>query len=184
MPDLAQRKTEVFFRELEKRLDGLGNIESKVGWLSDGLTYPDGTPTAYVAAIQEYGSPANSIPARPFMRPTATEQETKWADIAAKGAVRVIEGKSTGFKVLDTIAQVAEADVVDKIESITQPPLSPITLGARKYRKEGKKVTGATIGEIAGLLKEGKLDISGVSTKPLDETHHLINAITHVTETI
>lgn len=78
----------------------------------------------------------------------------------------------------------AEGDVAKTIESITSPPLSQITLGARKYRAEGKKVTGATIGEIARLLDEKKLDVSGVPNKPLDDTHAMLEHLTHVVEKV
>ena len=76
----------------------------------------------------------------------------------------------------------AEGDVAAKIASITSPPLSPITLGARKYRQQGKTVTGATIGEIARKLKDGTLDISGVSDKPLVDSSLMINTLTSTVE--
>ena len=76
----------------------------------------------------------------------------------------------------------AEGDVSKAIAEVNAPPLSKITLGARKYRAEGKKVTGATIGEIARLIDENKLDVSGVSTKPLNETGLMSATLTHVVE--
>lgn len=161
-----------------KELDG---YQTKVGWF-ETAHYEDGTPVAYVAAIQELGSESRRIPPRPFMRPTIAEQQKKWAETAAIAARRILAGKATGAQMMDLIGAQAEGDVAKTIESITEPSLSPITLGARKYRHEGKKVTGATIGEIAARLKAGTLDISGVPTKPLDDTHLLLSTLTHITE--
>lgn len=179
MPDASNFKKD--FVKLEQRIDSLNGAESKVGWF-ESARYPDGTPVAYVAAIQEYGSPQNSIPSRSFMRTTGIEKQTEWANIAGILAARVVAGKMSVFDAFETIGLQAEGDFAAKIASIVSPPLSKITLGARKFRQEGKKVTGRTIGEIARLLKEGKLDISGVSDKPLVDSALMVNTLTHVTE--
>lgn len=83
----------------------------------------------------------------------------------------------------------AHGDVLDTIAKITSPPLSPITLMARAYRqKYGRdSVTGKTIGEIAGKIKGQRYDITaaeiaGVSTKPLNDTGHMIATMDYVTE--
>jgi hypothetical protein len=165
-------------KDLMMNIDALDNMEVKVGWF-ESAQYPDGTPVAYAAAINEYGSPKNSIPARPFMRPTASENETKWKETAAKIATRILEGKMTAEQGAENIGAQVKGDILDKMASITAPPLSPITLGARKYRREGKEVTGATIGEIARKLKDGTLDISGVPNKPLYDTGVMINTLTY-----
>lgn len=166
------------FEELDLRLKQLQGFEGRAGWFPDAV-YPDGTPVAYVAAIQELGSESRSIPARPFMRPAAIKNEDKWRATAALAATRILDGKMTGEQGMELIASVAAEDIVDSIKDVNSPPLSQITLGVRKYRQEGKKVTGATIGEIARLLDEGKLDVSGVSTKPLNDTGFLLSKLTH-----
>lgn len=164
-------------------LKSLESVQGKVGWF-EGAKYQDGTPVAYVAAIQEFGVPERSLPARPFMRPTIQEHETEWKDTAAALAGKMVEGVISAEDVMGLLTIKAEADVAKTIEGITAPPLSKITLGARKYRAEGKKVTGATIGEIARLIKEGKLDVSGVPDKPLDDTHTMLENLTHVVEKV
>lgn len=180
MPEIRRSNSKAF-AQLNTRLKELDGYQTKVGWF-ETARYEDGTPVAYIAAIQELGSEQRSIPPRPFMRPTVIEKEEAWKSTAAAGARRVVAGKATGAQMMDLIGAQAEGDVHKKIESITAPPLSPITLGARKYRQQGKKVTGATIGEIAAKLKAGTLDISGVPDKPLDDTHTMIENLTHVTE--
>ncbi|MDL2105264.1 hypothetical protein QQJ69_19235, partial [Proteus mirabilis] len=60
MTKLAQLKA-VYYELARKRLS--------VGFFEHSK-YPDGTPIAYVASIQELGYPAGGIPPRPFLRPT------------------------------------------------------------------------------------------------------------------
>lgn len=170
------------FEVLNQRLEQLAGIQSKVGWF-ESAKYPDGRPVAAVAAGNELGIPSRSIPARPFFRPTASEKRQEWASDAAQLSNQVLQGKLSAHDAMDALAGKAEGDVAQTIASLTSPPLSPITLGARKYRRQGKVVTGGTIGEIARKLKEGTLDISGVPDKPLVDSSHMINTLTHQTET-
>lgn len=166
------------FEVLIKNLEAIGGMETRVGWFAEN-TYPDGgPPVAYVAAIQEYGS--GPIPPRPFMRPTIAEKTAEWKEKAAKIAKHVLSGIITAFAGMDTLGAVIEGDVRKKIESIDAPPLSPITLMARKYREDGKKVTGKTIGEIAKLISEGN-GVFSTQTKPLIETKTLIHSLRHET---
>lgn len=170
-----------FFDKLESAFKDIERRELKVGWF-EAAKYESGTPVAYVASIQEFGVPERSIPARPFMRPTYIAQINKWRALLDSLIGAALEGKTTITGIFDIVGKKIVADIRATIESITSPPLSPITLGARKYRREGKEVTGATIGEIAQLLKEDKLDISGVPAKPLDDTHFMITTLAHITE--
>lgn len=166
---------------LSTALETLKGVTGKVGWFESAV-YPDGTPVAYVATIQEFGSPANKIPPRSFMRTTATEQDAAWRDLAGKISAQVLQGKITARQGMELLCLQAEGDIAHKIATITSPPLSKITLGARKYRSQGKTVTGATIGEIARKLKEGTLDVSGVSTKPLVDSSLMVDTLTNVVE--
>lgn len=162
-------------------LKAMDSVVGKVGWFP-GAVYEDGTSVAYVATIQEFGVPEKSIPARPFMRPTIQEHTNEWRDTATTLAGKMVKGVITAEDVMGLLTIKAEADVAKTIESITSPPLSKITLGARKYRREGKSVTGKTIGEIARLIDEGKLDVSGVPDKPLDDTGFMLSTLTHTVE--
>lgn len=169
------------FKVLGDKLAAMDGITGRVGWF-EGSAYPDGTPIAYVAAINELGSPRNSIPSRSFMRSTADEENEKWKETANIVSSKILLGEITPQQGMELLCLKAEGDVAKKIASITAPPLSPITLGARKYRQQGKKVTGATIGEIAQKLKDGTLNTSGVSDKPLVDSSLMINTLTHTVE--
>lgn len=167
--EIKRTNTKVF-EQLDLRIKELQGKEGKVGWL-DKDTYPDGGPTiAYVATIQEFGS--GPIPPRPFMRPTVTEQKETWQAIAAEQANRILAGKTDSQTAMEVLTFAAESAVYEKIVSITSPPLSLLTLLARKYKRDNpnKKITGKTIGELDKELRYGPPDVSGVSTKPLNDT--------------
>jgi hypothetical protein len=178
MADVKQSNPNAF-AELELKLKQLDGFQTKVGWF-DEAKYDDGTPVAYVAAIQEKGY--GPIPPRPFMRPAQIDNEQKWKETAGFAANKVLDGSYTGKDAMDLLGSVATGDIIKAISDVLSPPLSLITLMARKYRKEGKKVTGRTIGEIARRIKKGDVDISGVSTKPLVDTGKMIATVTHLTE--
>lgn len=161
-----------------KQLEG---VETKVGWFETSK-YEDGRPVAAVAAGNELGIQSRNIPARPFMRPASIDNASAWSLVAQRGAQAILRGDATAQQVMEALGLKSEGDIAKKISEIVSPPLSPITLGVRKYKQEGKPVTGATIGEIARLLHEGLLDVSGISTKPLNDTGHMIATLTHSTE--
>lgn len=169
------------FKALTAFLEGMEGVQSKAGWF-ESAKYPDGTPVAAAAQWNEFGVPSRSIPARPFMRPTVSENQQAWADDAGKLSKRVVDGKMTPFDAMDALALKAVGDIVKTISQVYDPPLSPITLLARKRRQEGGAVTGKTIGEFAKQLNAGPPDVSGVSTKPLNDSGLMVATATHVTE--
>jgi len=156
---------------LEELVKGLGDKNGKVGWFSDAQ-YEDGKPVAGIAMVQEFGSPSRSIPPRSFMRTTIMEQRQAWSKIAADGARAILRGALTPDKAMLGLAMQAKGDVQEKISNIQSPPLSDITLALRKVKLGmvpgvGPEVTGATVGQVARMLKEGTITTGGVSAKPL-----------------
>lgn len=55
----------------------------KVGFL-EGATYPDGTPVAEVAALNNFGAPAAGIPARPFFTNMIVAKSPAWGEKFAR----------------------------------------------------------------------------------------------------
>lgn len=138
-------------------LQAIAQLERKqaaVGFFAHSK-YPDGTPVAYVATIQELGHPAGGIPPRPFMRTTADAQRDAWRDSLAKGAKAVLAGRLTPEQMLDIFAQGAAGDIRKTISQITAPPLSPRTIAARQAKRKSP----------------------GVSTKPLVDSGLLIQSV-------
>lgn len=171
----------------EKAMRELPTIQSKIGWFATAQYRVDGkdTPVAYIAAIQDNGVASRSIPPRPFFGPTQDRERNNWSNLMARLAKRVIKGAMSAHEAMEAIGLQAEADVRLTITQITEPPLSILTLMARKRRLEGGRVTGKTIGEFATEVKAKgaeNIDVSGVSTKPLNDSGVMLATLTSVTE--
>lgn len=165
----------------------------QVGWFESART-EDGKPVAGIAIVQEFGSTKRSIPPRSFMRSTASEKQTEWAGTAENVARQVMQGKVAPENMTEALCLKAEGDVRAKISSITEPPLSLLTLLARKDRKDfGKrqkkamkfgpqqeyKFGGKRLGELARTIGgDEPPDVSGVSTKPLVDTGYMLATLT------
>lgn len=168
------------------QLESLEAAQAKVGWF-ESAKYESGRPVAAVAAGNEMGIPSRSIPPRPFFRTTSEAKRSEWGEAAARLAGRVVEGNASAQDAMEILAARAHGDVLDTLAAITTPALSPITIMARAYRKNGKGVTGRTIGEIAGKIKNQSQEvtasqIAGVSTKPLNDTGIMIATMSYYAE--
>jgi hypothetical protein len=150
--------------------------QAKIGWPA-GKQYEDGTPVAYVAAIQNFGVPEKSIPPRPMLKPTIEANKARWAQVSRKLVKQVATGDLDAFDALDGIGRVAALDLQAEIASINEPALSPITVLLRKWRKQGRTITGKTVGEAATAI-DGGTD-PGTDNKPLNDTGYLIASVTH-----
>lgn len=142
---------------LEKALK-ISGMKTRVGYFQ-GAKYQDGTSVAYVATIQEYGSPKEGIPPRSFMRTTIAEKENEWAKLTKSGAKAMVNGNASPRMVMEGLGLAASGDIRKKISEINSPALKPATI-ANKKRKlaKGKKV--------------------GSLTKPLVETSLMLTALT------
>ena len=156
------RVVEPAARRLEIALKNLQGKVGKVGWFEKSK-YEDGTPVAYVATIQEYGAPTKNIPPRPTMRPTIAKQQNEWKKIAEQGSKAVLAGNATVGDVMEAIGLKAAGDVRKAISTLTEPPLSPVTIENRRRKRADKKTIG--------LL-----------TKPLIDTGIMMGTLTNTVE--
>lgn len=138
---------------IKKMLAELEKKEIRVGFFENSK-YPDGTPIAYVAAIQEFGY--GPIHPRPFMRPAEEANKGKWIKGIAAGVRGVIAGNVTLDHALEQVGMVAAGDVRKAIKAVTAPILKESTVQARQRRKKGKKA---------------------VSRKPLVDTGQMLQAV-------
>lgn len=166
-------KVEAALSRLPKQFEG---VQAKIGWPA-GKAYPDGTPVAYVAAIQNFGVPDKSIPPRPMLKPTVEANKQRWAQILRKLTGDVANGDLDAIDALDAVGRVAAMDLQAEIAQINEPELSPITILLRKWRKAGRTITGKTVGEAAQAIAEG-VD-PGSDNKPLNDTGYLIASVAH-----
>lgn len=150
--------------------------QAKIGWPS-GKEYEDGTPVAYVAAIQNFGVPDRSLPPRPMLKPTVDENQARWAEILKNFTKRIANGEMDAFDALDGIGRVASADLQATIAQINEPALSPVTVLLRKWRKAGRTITGKTVGEAAAAIAAGTEP--GSDNKPLNDTGYMIASVSH-----
>jgi len=179
MVKVIRKQNKEVFERLGNAIKQLDNLDLKVGWF-ESSKYPDGTPVAYVASIQEFGSPQRSIPPRPYFRPTIVREKPAWRKLMESGSKAILAGNETSNSVMTKMGFKVSSDTARSIESVTTPPLSPITLALRKMRREdpGLKVGGKLIGQIAAQLARGEIDISGVNADPLKDSGYLLATLT------
>lgn len=166
--------------DIAARLEQMDGYEIAAGW-DKSAVYESGQPVAQVMAWNEFGI-AGRIPARPFMRPAIAEDKSKWDGDLMVLSKRILAGKTTVDQAFQAIGLMMESSIVDSIVRVTSPALSPVTLMLRKFKKQGREITGAVVGEAAQLVKEGKADYSGVSTKPLNDSGFAISTVTHTAQ--
>lgn len=148
------------YNKLKVALAALKNVEAQVGWF-ESAKYEDGTPVAYVAAIQEFGCAPKNIPPRPFMRRTIAEREESWRQGAESGAKAILNGAADSLQVMQAIASAARGDIQATIAKVTEPPLKDATVKARERR----------------YATQGR---GSSPTKPLIDTGQMIGTITTV----
>jgi hypothetical protein len=81
-----------------------------------------------VAALMEFGSPADKIPPRPTLIPTFDEQKGKAFEALKSFYGEVLEGKKTTEQALSLIGLFLQRKVVEKINNLFSPPLSRVTI--------------------------------------------------------
>jgi hypothetical protein len=144
-------------------IKNLGNLDGagvRVGFF-EGSKYDNGTPVAQVAAAQEFGSPAQGIPPRSFMRQAIAQKSRWWAQLVKAGMDEVAEGKqTTPHQVWDKVGLKAAGDVRKAISKVMAPALKKSTIDARRR----KMADGKTVGNL---------------TKPLVDSGVMFNAVTH-----
>lgn len=117
----------------------LGDIAEKIGkdltlnvGFFEGATYPDGTPVAMVAAIQNFGAPAAGIPARPFFSNMIEEKSPEWGEKLA----RILPGADYNGKLaLNRLGYGIASDLQMSIINTNDPALSPITIFEKGFSK-------------------------------------------------
>ena len=108
---------------------GKGVKEIKVGVFSTA-TYPDGTPVAVVAAVNEFGTTDGHIPERPAFRNANVSVKPRLVQTLAR------EIDPTKLVVTPDIANRLglqwQAEIQDNIVRLRSPPNAPSTVRAKK----------------------------------------------------
>ena len=170
-------------KDLARKVKKLDKVEVETGWFETSK-YPDGTPAAYVATIQEFGYQGGgvNIPPRPFMRPAEAENHKKWIKRAQSGAKQYLNSESTIEKQANLLGFQMQNDILDKIVG-PHKPLSKITLLLRKWRDEGREIDKSTVEQARRAIARNPNIAVSANTKPLDDTNYLISSLTYTVET-
>jgi hypothetical protein len=122
--------------KLPKALAELGKMVTKAAKLRVGFLekarYPDGTPVAMIAAINEYGAPSRGQPPRPFFRRMISAKQNEWAPAIADLL------KSNGMdaeKALELAGAAIAGQLRQSITDLVDPPLAPSTIAKKGFDK-------------------------------------------------
>ncbi|RQR87722.1 MULTISPECIES: hypothetical protein [unclassified Burkholderia] len=175
-------------------IDKLGDVIKAISQLSNKdvlVGIPDSAPertdtpitNAQIGYVMETGSPANNIPARPFLVPGIASVQEEVAARLRNGALSALSGSASGTDgALKAAGMVGQSAVKKKINDGPFTPLSPRTIAQRKRGRQTQSTRKAEK-QYAELLAQGKTeqeaqDIAGI--KPLINTGSLRNSVTFV----
>lgn len=97
-----------------------------------GATYPDGTPVAMVAAIQDYGAPGAGIPPRPFFRNVVANGTKTWPEKLAK----ILKANDFDAKrSLRLMGEMIKGEIQDSITNGDYAPLKEATVKRKGFDK-------------------------------------------------
>lgn len=147
----------------------------RTGFL-ENATYPDGTPVAYVAAIQEFGSPEVGIPPRSFFRTMIAAKQKDWP--RALGAL----AKNNDYDIDKALGQMGagiKGQLQESIQEVDGPALSPVTLLLReRFGNHPEEISFADVQQARHDIASGtEPKVTGTQAKPLVWTGHLLNSV-------
>jgi hypothetical protein len=164
--------------KLKERLKSLMINEVLVGVPSDNAERKDSNEpnNAMLAYIHDNGSPAQNIPARPFMRPGIERAKTGIVKAMEIGAKSCLNGANDAPDVaLHQVGLIAQRSIRGRINEGIAPPLAAATLRARIA--SGRAAKGAKA-ELA-RREQGGMPSATASAKPLIVTGQLRNSINY-----
>jgi hypothetical protein len=116
--------------EIADRLSKARSV--RVGFLDDAR-YPDGTPVAEVAAINEFGNPSKGQPPRPFFRDMIRERGKDWPE----GIARALKDADYDAEAaLDVTGAAIKGQLQQQISSYVGPPLKESTVKRKGFDKQ------------------------------------------------
>jgi len=114
-----------------RKIAGLDKVRVTVGYHHDDDH--EGTPTATIAAVHEFGREDGSVPPRPTLGPTADANAGKYLDNLRRLFGEAVEGKRTLVGAAHVFGSGVVADVKRAITALTSPPLADSTIARRKH---------------------------------------------------
>jgi hypothetical protein len=122
-------RLEAALRAMAAKVSNPGTL--RVGFL-ENAKYPDGTPVAMIAAIQDFGAPAAGIPPRPFFRNMIADKKGEWP----KAIGDLLKANNYDAKItLDQTGQAIVGQLRQSIIDTNAPPLKPATVRRKGFEK-------------------------------------------------
>ena len=141
----------------------------KVGFL-EGATYPDGTPVAMIAAIQQFGAPAVGIPPRPFFTNMINRHSGEWGDDIAELLRRTdYDARLT----LELEGEHIEGQLRVEIDDTNSPPNSPVT----NLLKQRFPMGGQTFADVLQARADVDAGVTAPAGKPLVWSGVMLKAV-------
>ncbi|MDR0736619.1 MAG: hypothetical protein LBF51_07295 [Zoogloeaceae bacterium] len=113
----------------------LSGLSVKVGWM-ESAKYPDGTPVALVASVQEYGAAAKGIAPRAFMRRTLAANEDKWGKLVSRQIKKRLENEEPAHLVFDALGLSAQGETHKTLSAMGDYPEDAPVVKRRRSRKK------------------------------------------------
>lgn len=108
---------------------------------------------AALAYIHNTGSPAQNIPARPFMEPGIKDAQDTIVKLMKQVAQAALHGnRDAVLRGLNAVGLKVASAIKSRIQSNTPPPLSPGTIAARKRRGITRENTLIDKGELRNSI--------------------------------
>lgn len=131
----------------------------------EGSEYPDGTPMAMAAAVNNFGAPAKGIPPRPFFTTAVNEGKPVWGPELGQ---RLVAYGYDSAKALEDMGQVMAGGIAEKLVETTGPPLSPVTLLLRSRFPTRDGMTPADVWQAFKDVRSGTVaSTTATGGKPL-----------------
>ncbi|MFY2034873.1 hypothetical protein ACOTDT_17155 [Achromobacter xylosoxidans] len=182
MATVGLKGGDALMRRLKEMADKVGDGGTlRTGFL-ENATYPDGTPVAYVAAIQEFGSPEKGIPPRSFFRTMIAAKKKDWP--RALGAL----AKNNDYDIDKALGQMGEGikgQLQESIREVDGPALSKVTLLLReRFGNSPESISFADVQQARHDIAAGvEPNVTGTQAKPLVWTGHLLASVDYETDT-
>ena len=123
-------------KKLERAMAALSRKVAKPATLRVGFlekaTYPNGTPVAIIAAINEFGAPSRGQPPRPFFRNMIAAKSGEWPEAIA-GLLKANDLDAA--KTLDLAGAAIAGQLRQSIVDLVSPPLAASTIRRKGHSK-------------------------------------------------
>ena len=113
--------------ELAAKFDNASSL--KVGFLENS-TYPDGTSTPMVAALNNFGG--GHVPPRPFFSNMVREKSSEWPAILAK---LIVQCDGDVAMAMALMGEGIKGQLQQAIRDTNTPPLAPSTIAKKGFDK-------------------------------------------------